>query len=157
MTLTINSSFTYMHYIKCDQILLALPSSIFIIKPLLTILTTINSPTITSPRILIVISHIAPYHLVNTVAKVTHIKFKSHCAILLLETLSNLKMIDPIKGQFNGHHRWLIKIKNYLCKYQAINSLSVSLCSAKERENSVNFCFGRFLFFFSNNNMCSGN
>lgn len=88
MTLTINSSFTYMHYIKCDQILLALPSSIFIIKPLLTILTTINSPTITSPRILIVISHIAPYHLVNTVAKVTHIKFKSHCAILLLETLS---------------------------------------------------------------------
>lgn len=64
------------------------------------------------------------------------------------KSLGNSKMTDPIKDQFNGYYRRLIKISNYPYKYQAIHSLSVSLRLAKEEKKSVKFCFGRFLVLF---------
>lgn len=70
--------------------------------------------------------------------------------------LGNSKMTDPIKGQFNGHYGRLIKINNYLHKYQAINSLLVSLCFAKEEKNICGFLFWKFfVFVFSTTTICT--
>lgn len=61
------------------------------------------------------------------------------------KSLGNSQMTDPIKGQFNDHYRRLIKINNYPYKYEAINSLSLSLCFAKEEKSE--FFFGKVFVF----------
>lgn len=59
-------------------------------------------------------------------------------------------MTDPIKDQFNGYYRRLIKINNYPYKYHAIHSLSVSLRLAKEEKKIGEILFWKvFGFVFS--------